>query len=70
MLTVPFMRFYIDRNLEKILRCGKKCICHGYIKSNHVKFTDTEIINIFKDRDKKWCFTNYNGMKQFKYFEK
>ena len=70
MLTIPFIRFYVDRNLVKILRCGKKCICHDYIKTNHLTFSDSEIINIFKNRHKKWCFTKHDGTSQFKYFEK
>tara|TARA_B100000073_G_scaffold347783_1_gene363340 strand:- start:1147 stop:1368 length:222 start_codon:yes stop_codon:yes gene_type:complete len=73
MSTIPFMRFHIDRNLEKILRCGKKCICYNNIKNDHLKFKNNDIIKIFTYsfyRDKKWCFTNYDGTKQFKYFEK
>ena len=69
-LTIPFMRFFIDRNLVKILRCGNKCICHNKIKIDHYTFNNSQIIDIFKNREKKWCFTNYDGKRQFKYFEK
>ena len=67
------MRFYIDRNLKTILRCGNKCIRHDKIKNDQLKFNNKHIIYIFTIhfyRHKKWCFTNYDGTKQFKYFEK
>ena len=58
-------------NILNILRCGKKCICYMEYQNNRYKFSENELkqLNSTDTEKYKWCFTNYDGIYQFKKFQ-
>ena len=69
-ISSKIMTTFIDTNILNILRCQNKCICYQYYDNKHLKLSNYEINEIYQNQNQnnKWCFTNYDGTRQFKKF--
>ena len=67
-IKTKIMASFVNTNILNILRCKKKCVCYQHFINNHLKLTNYEISEIYKNYNgnNTWCFTNYDGTRQFK----